>query len=138
MPMRLLDRGAEARARELLGSVAGADALAAYEELGFVGVEGRGEYGYLVYPHRPIVAYDARSGELLSEFCVRFPDTSQGGEPRWLPDADDVLAKWMALSADERALMDRANLDPPGRQLDPGMVRRDIERLAAWKEAKRG
>src|SRR5688572_6132096 len=65
--------GAERRARELLRSVAGDKAAEMYERLGFVRVEAD-EYGYLLYPHRPIVAYDARSGEPLSEFCVRFPD----------------------------------------------------------------
>jgi hypothetical protein len=135
MAIRPLNRRAEGRARDLLGSVAGAEALASYEELGFVGVQGGEEYGYLIYPHRPIVAYDARSGELLSEFCVRFPDTTGEDDGR-LPDADDVLAKWLALSGDEHALMAKANLDPPGRQLDPGMVRRDLDRLKAWKGAR--
>ena len=136
MAPRLLDRRAEGRARDLLGSVAGDEVLASYEELGFVGVQGGEEYGYLIYPHRPIVAYDARSGELLSEFCVKFPDTSDPEGGTWLPDADDVLAKWLALRGDEHGLTAEANLDPPGRQLDPGMVRRDLRRLVAWKEAR--
>ena len=134
MAPRVLNRRAEGRARDLLGSVAGAEALASYEELGFVGVECGEEYGYLIYAHRPIVAYDARSGELLSEFCVNFPDTEEGDGR--LPDADDVLAKWLALRGDEHALMAEAILDPPGRQLDPAMVRRDLDRLIAWKEAR--
>lgn len=119
----------ERRARELLRSVAGEQVADTYERLGFVGIEGP-DYGYLLYPHRPIVAYDARSGEPLSEFCVRFRDGAEAdGEE--LPDADDVLAKWLALSGDERRVMGEANLDPLGRQLDPEMVRRD---LAVWRE----
>jgi len=93
-----------------------------------------GEYGYLIYPQRPIVAYDARTGELLSEYCVRFRDKSSGGRKR-LPDADDVLAKWMALRADEPHLMGLANLDPPGHQLDPAMVRRDLALLREWRQS---
>ena len=32
--------------------------------------------------------------------------------------------------------MAEAILDPPGRQLDPAMVRRDLDRLIAWKQAR--
>jgi hypothetical protein len=129
------DAGAERRARELLRSSAGYEAHAMYDELGFIAVDGEGDagYGYLLYPHRPIVAYDAQTGEPLSEYCVRFPDGSEPEAGRWLPDADDVLAKWMALRADERGLISTANLHPLGRQLDPAMVRRDLKLLARWK-----
>ena len=74
MPEARRDARAERRARDLLASVAGPEALAMYEELGFLAVDGGEGYGYLIYPHRPIVAYDAASGELLSEYCVGFPD----------------------------------------------------------------
>lgn len=110
-----------------------------YEELGFIGVEPPGngrDYGYLVYPHRPIVAYDAASGELLSEYCVRFPDGASPAAREWLPDADDVLAKWMVLRADERRLIGDANMDLLGRQHDPGMVRRDLETLTRWRRSR--
>lgn len=127
------DARAELRARELLGSVAGDEALAMYDQLGFIGVAGGDGYGYLVYPHRPIVAYDAASFELLSEYCVRFPDAEGSEAGRWLPDADDVLAKWIGLHGDERGLLAEANMHLPGRQLDPGMVRRDLERLRSWR-----
>jgi hypothetical protein len=124
-----LTTDAEVRARELLRSVAGDEAAEMYEELGFLRVEDEdGEYGYMIYPHRPIVAYDARSGNLLSEYCVRFPDEQ-------LPDADDVLAKWMALRHDQAHILGIANLDRPGTQLDPAMVRRDLASLKAWKTA---
>jgi hypothetical protein len=120
---------AEGRARELLRSVAGDEAAEMYGQLGFLHLEDDGgEFGYLIYPHRPIVAYDARSGELLSEYCVRFP-TEQ------LPDADDVLAKWMALRHDQAQILAIANLDRLGTQLDPAMVRRDLATVRAWETA---
>src|SRR5204863_5150701 len=31
-------------------------------------------YAYLIYPHKPIVAYVPKTGRLLSEYCVEFPD----------------------------------------------------------------
>jgi hypothetical protein len=136
---RARDERAELRARELLRSVAGDEVAAMYEQLGFVGAEPAGAgagYGYLIYPHRPLVAYDSESGELLSEYCVRFADGSEPEAGESLPDADDVLAKWIALRADERMLIDTANMDLPGRQLDPAMVRRDIATLDAWRQAR--
>ncbi len=51
-------------------------------------------YGYLIYPHKPIVSFDAASGELLNEHCVAFPDRSELENALRPPDADDVLAKW--------------------------------------------
>ena len=120
----------ELTARELLRSVVGERDAEVYEALGFLAVEDDGaEYGYLIYPQRPIVSYDARSGELLSEYCVRFRDRSDR-----LPDADDVLAKWMALHWDEAELLAIANLDQLGTQLDPEMVRGDLAALRAWRE----
>ena len=79
----------------------------------------RRDYAYLVYPHKPILAYLPQTGQLLNEYCVEFPDeTRPYGSPR-LPDSDDVLAKWMALKGDERRLISAANLHLPGRQVDP-------------------
>ena len=125
---------AEAKARELMRSVLSEEDFRAYEELGFISVPGRGDpesgYAYLVYPHRPLVAYETASGRLLTEFCVRFEDAGER-----LPDADDVLAKWIAMSGGERELMATANVDPPGHQIDPEHVRRDLERLRAWRAA---
>ena len=131
------ERRAELRARELLRSVVGPEAYAMYRELGFIRVVGgqgpdRG-YGYLIYPHRPIVAYEQRSGELLNEYCVGFPDRAETELGARLPDSDDVLAKWMALHGDERRLIADANMHIPGRQVDPGQVRRDLLRLRAWE-----
>ena len=119
----------------------GDELYAMYRELGFIRVSGGGEprsgYGYLLYPHRPIVAYEERSGELLNEYCVVFPDRSEPSAEGRLPDSDDVLAKWMALSGDERRLSADATMHVPGRQLDPMQVRRDLLRLREWEGRRR-
>jgi hypothetical protein len=131
------ERRAETKARELLRSVIGEDEYAMYRALGFLAVAGdsRG-YAYLIYPHRPIVAYDTTTGALLNEYCVGFPDDADPALGTRLPDSDDVLAKWMALHASERQLIADANMHHPGRQLDPGQVRRDLRRLAEWRGAR--
>jgi hypothetical protein len=95
-------------------------------------------YAYLIYPHKPIVAYVPASGRLLSEYCVEFPDLAGAISDTRLPDSDDVLAKWMALTGDERRLISDANMHLPGRQVDPGRVRRDLWRLAEWDRVRRG
>ena len=126
---------AEARARELLRSVVTEREYAMYEELGFLSVPGgQGPgYAYLIYPHEPIVAYDSETEELLSEYCVRFPDRDPDATGSRLPDADDVLAKWIALRGSERELIATANMHLPGRQLDPERVRRDLVRSRSWR-----
>ncbi len=146
---------AEQRARALLRSCIDDDDWTMYRDLGFLRVWGRlgerGEmhrdggsarpdraardgapYAYLIYPHKPIVAYVPATGELLNEYCVAFPDDSRPYGSSRLPDSDDVLAKWMALTGDERRLLSDANMHLPGRQVDPDMVRRDLTRLVAW------
>ena len=142
------ERRAEQRARELLRSCVNEEEWSMYRDLGFIRVAGRharrdsdkqegSGYAYLVYPHKPIVAYVPTSGRLLSEYCVEFPDlTGRGGRHR-LPASDDVLAKWMALTSDEDRVIRRANLHLVGRQHDPARVRRDLWRLAEW-ERRRG
>jgi hypothetical protein len=133
---------AERRARKLLRSVVGPEDYAMYEELGFIRVmrpgtdQGSAPYGYLIYPHRPIVAFDAVSRELLTEYCVRFPDRTEPAGGDRLPDADDVLAKWMALHGDEHRLIRDANMHVVGRQVDPDHVRRDLHRLAHWESRR--
>ena len=94
-------------------------------------------YAYLIYPHKPIVSYVPRTRQLLSEYCVEFPDLTGGGGRHRLPASDDVLAKWMALTSDEDRVIRRANMHLIGRQLDPARVRRDLWRLAEW-ERRRG
>jgi hypothetical protein len=140
------ERRAEQRARELLRSCVNAEEWAMYRDLGFIRVAGKHArrdadrpgkgpaYAYLVYAHKPIVAYVPQSGQLLSEYCVEFPDMS-GGRQR-LPASDDVLAKWMALTSDEDRVIRRANMHLVGRQLDPARIRRDLWRLAEWERRR--
>jgi hypothetical protein len=73
---------------------------------------------------------------MLSEYCVAFPDHSRPYGSARLPDSDDVLAKWMALRADEHRLIADANMHLPGRQLDPDRVKRDLDRLAHWERER--
>jgi hypothetical protein len=128
------ERRAERRAQELLRSVVGEEEFSMYRELGFVRAPGHGAgYAYLIYPHRPIVAYDTATGELLNEYCVGFPDDSDPALGDRLPDSDDVLAKWMALRGGERELIADSNMHMPGRQIDPGQVQRDLRRLREWR-----
>ncbi len=95
-------------------------------------------YAYLIYPHKPIVAFVPKTGRLLSEYCVEFPDLTGAISQRRLPDSDDVLAKWMALTGDEERLIRNANMHLPGRQVDPSRVRRDLWRLSEWERQRRG
>jgi len=136
------ERRAEQRARELLRSCIDKRDWAMYRDLGFLRVwGGLGErahaagasYAYLIYPHRPIVAYVPQTGALLNEYCVAFPDLTRPYGSARLPDSDDVLAKWMALKADERRLIEEANMHLPGRQIDPERIRRDLLRLSRWE-----
>jgi hypothetical protein len=142
------ERRAEQRARELLRSCVNDEEWGMYRDLGFIRVAGkharresdRGNgpaYAYLVYPHKPIVAYVPATGQLLSEYCVEFPDLAGGaGRRHRLPASDDVLAKWMALTSDEDRVIRRANMHLVGRQLDPARVRRDLWRLAEWQRRR--
>jgi hypothetical protein len=153
------ERRAEQRARELLRSCVNDEEWSMYRDLGFIRVYGRlategpdglaahrrrrreagpAPYAYLIYPHKPIVAYVPETGRLLSEYCVEFPDLAGAIADTRLPDSDDVLAKWMALTGDERRLISDANMHLPGRQVDPGRVRRDLWRLAEWERLRRG
>jgi hypothetical protein len=131
------ERRAEQRARELLRSCVNDEEWAMYRDLGFIRVRGAQEgYAYLIYPHKPVVAYMPESGRLLNEYCVEFPEISDAIAGSRLPDSDDVLAKWMALTGDERRLIRTANMHLPGRQVDPGRVRRDLWRLAQWERER--
>jgi hypothetical protein len=120
-----------------------------YRDLGFIrvwgtqadgpaaaGGTGGAAYAYLIYPHRAIVAYLAQTHRLLGEYCIEFPDETRPYGSVRLPDSDDVLAKWMALTGDERRLLETANMHLPGRQLDPDQVRRDLWRLAQWERRR--
>jgi hypothetical protein len=136
---------AEQRARRLLRSCVNQEEWAMYRDLGFLRVlgteslsaTGGASCAYLLYPHLPIVAYLPQTGALLGEYCVAFPDhTRPYGSPR-LPDSDDVLAKWLALTADERGFIAGANMHLPGRQIASRRLRQDLVRLARW-ESERG
>jgi hypothetical protein len=146
------ERRAEQRARELLKSCVNEEEWSMYRDLGFIRVWGgesgiagqytvardlRGvAYAYLIYPHKPIVAYLPQTGRLLNEYCVEFPDETRPYGSARLPDSDDVLAKWMALKGDERRLISEANMHLPGRQVDPKMLHRDIWRLGRWEQER--
>jgi hypothetical protein len=157
---------AEQRARALLRSCINEEEWAMYRELGFLRVWGthaehperaprsstalrrlarrvpRGEglaaapYAYIVYPHKPILAYLPHTGVVLGEYCVEFPDHTQPFGSSRLPDADDVLAKWVALKADERVLIEQANMHLPGRQIGLAEARRDLARLSCWERER--
>jgi hypothetical protein len=134
------ERRAEQRARALLKSCVNEEEWGMYRDLGFIRVWGRGgegvEYAYLIYPHKPIVAYLPQTGVLLNEYCVEFPDQTRPYGSVRLPDSDDVLAKWMALTGDEHHLISTANMHLPGRQVDPKQVRRDLWRLGQWERSR--
>jgi len=145
------ERRAEQRARALLCSCVNDEEWDMYRELGFLRVWGRlgdgpraggvapllgAPYAYLIYPHKPIVAYLPQTATLLNEYCVEFPDTTRPYGSARLPDSDDVLAKWMALTGDEERLIASANMHLPGRQVDPNQVRRDLWRLSRWERER--
>jgi hypothetical protein len=144
------ERRAEQRARALMRSCVNEEEWSMYRDLGFLRVWGRlangpgqpgraaegAPYAYLVYPHKPIVAYLPQTRELLSEHCVQFPDETRPYGSALLPDSDDVLAKWMALTGDEQRLITTANMHLPGRQIDPKQIRRDLWRLGQWEQER--
>jgi hypothetical protein len=148
-------RRAELRARALLRSIVNPEEWQMYRDLGFIRVIGQGPesrggrpdsnpdaalsaagFCFLIYPHKPIVAYLPGSNSLLSEYCVEFPDRSERLYGPKLPDSDDVLAKWMMIKADEERLLRGANMHLPGRQVDPQRVRRDLWRLGEWERSR--
>jgi hypothetical protein len=127
---------AEQRARALLRSCVNEEDWAMYSELGFLRVWGTLDaqpYAYLIYPHKPILAYVPSTNDMLGEYCIEFPDRTRPFGSTRLPDSDDVLAKWMALTADERALIDQANMHLAGRQIRVAKARRDLALLACWE-----
>ena len=156
VPVDLYDPGrerrAEQRARQLLRSCVNDEEWEMYRDLGFIRVWGGlaagpeqggtlatragAPYAYLIYPHKPIVAFLPQTRELLAEYCVAFPDLTRPYGSARLPDSDDALAKWMALTGDERHLINHANMHLPGRQVDPKQVRRDLWRLQQWEQAR--
>ena len=137
------ERRAEQRARELLRSCVNAEEWSMYRELGFIRVwSGRrapghgGEVAYLIYPHRPVVSFSVATGVPLHEYCVVFPDESGAGDSPRLPNSDDVLAKWMALTGEESHFLASANLHQAGRQVSIAQIRSDIWRLSRWEGSR--
>jgi hypothetical protein len=150
---------AEQRARRLLRSCVNDEEWDMYRDLGFLRVWGT-EVGpaadgaprgtgvipaadgapcaYLVYPHLPIVAYLPQTNSPLGEYCVAFPDHTRPYGSSRLPDSDDVLAKWLALTADEHGLIAGANMHLPGRQIALRRLRQDLARLAHWESQRVG
>src|SRR5580765_3899810 len=79
------ERRAEQRARELLKSCVNDEEWGMYRDLGFIRVWGRcatgpeqggtdeteagAPYAYLIYPHKPVVAYLPQTRRLLNEYC---------------------------------------------------------------------
>jgi hypothetical protein len=132
------ERRAEKRARELLRSCVNEEEWAMYRDLGFIRVWTAGLGGdgaYLLYPHLPIIAYQPKTRRLVGEYCITFEDPSRPYGSGRLPDADDVLAKWMALRGDEDAVVSMANMHLPGRQVPIDRLQRDLGRLAQWEHA---
>ena len=74
-------RRAEQRARELLRAVVDERDFEAYERARVhLGRRARTRgYAYLVYPHRPLVAYDTATGELLRRVLRRLSTTTASG-----------------------------------------------------------
>jgi len=142
------ERRAEQKARALLRSCVNDEEWEMYRDLGFIRVWGAlsegperedfggAPYAYLVYPHKPILAYLPQTRRLLSEYCVTFHDETRPYGSARLPDSDDVLAKWMALTGDERRIVAMSNMHLPGRQLDPKQVKRDLWRLSQWERER--
>jgi hypothetical protein len=140
---------AEQRARALLKSCVNEEEWAMYRDLGFIRVwgglaegpladrdGGGAPYAYLIYPHKPLVAYLPQTRRLLSEYCITFLDETRPFGSALLPDSDDVLAKWMALTGDERRIISSANMHLPGRQVDPKQIKRDLWRLSQWEQVR--
>src|SRR5436190_7934111 len=64
-------RGLSAPRRRLRGGAPASPTGAAQPRAGARGEsERQPPYAYLIYPHKPIVAYVPRTGRLLSEYCV--------------------------------------------------------------------
>ncbi len=151
------ERRAEQKARALLRSCVNQEDWDMYHDLGFIRVWStlgyadlsgsafhfrtaqrtpEPECAYLLYPHLPIIAYLPKTRRLVGEYCVTFEDETRPYGSSRLPDADDLLAKWMALTGDERTVVSTANMHLPGRQVSTEHVQRDLRRLAQWEQAR--
>ena len=116
-PRREREQLAEQRAAELLRSCVNEHEWRYTRAPGFLpkiaGADDR--YAYLIYPHKPIVAFVPATGELLSEYCVAFADdskpygstTATGARTMCLPNGSRSLptsAAWIRKRPTVRAL----------------------------------
>ncbi len=127
---------AELRARELMRGVVGAEDYRAYEELGFISVPGRGDeasgYAYLIYPHRPLVAYETATGRPAHRVLRRL-------SRRWAaPPGRRRRAREVDRAPRRRARADRHRKPeparPPDRSRPPAARPRPPARLAGWQD----
>lgn len=141
-------RRAEQQARRMLEASTSAEEWEMYRELGVLRVWGGimsgppqggtratragAPYAYLIYPFGPVVSYLPQTRELLGELTLGPRGRGDGPES----EADDVLAKWLALSQEESATVAAADFQLPGHRTDPEQVRRDIWRLSQWEQAR--
>ena len=148
------ERRAEQRARQLLQSCVNEEEWAMYRDLGFIrvwGGHGAGAaprrasattraparpYAYLVYPHKPIVAYlpaDARAAQrVLRRVPRRDAALRQLAPARLRRRAREVDGAHRRRAAP----IATANMHLPGRQVDPKQVRRDLWRLSQWERER--
>src|SRR6476619_5219885 len=104
------ERRAEQRARELLKSCVNDEEWEMYRDLGLIRVWGAENldkelkgvpYAYLIYPHKPIVAYLPQTGRLLNEYCVEFPDESKPYGSSRLPTSETYSRRgWRSRATD--------------------------------------
>jgi hypothetical protein len=137
-----LRRGTEQKARGLLRSCLETRQWAMYCELGFVRVYSSAasplagqddRRAYLIYPHRPILSYVPAKNRPLSEHHIVFGRAGARRLPLHpLCASDDVLCKWMALTANEHRLLCVATGARPGSGLKLAKVHRDLGHLARW------
>ena len=120
------ERRAELKARELLRSVVGEQQYAMYRELGFIArlpaAAPDSGYGYLIYPHRPIVAFEQPQRRAAERVLRRLPGPAPS-RGRRAAARRRRRARQMdgRCSGDERGLIGDANMHAPGQQLDPAL-----------------
>ena len=139
------ERRAEQRARPLLKSCVNEEEWAMYRDLGLHPASGAAAgrrrtsstptLDLPAQADRRLPAADRRAAQRVLR---RVPRRDTPVRQRALPDSDDVLAKWMALTGDEHRLIANANMHLPGRQVDPKQVRRDLWRLGQWERRRLG